>query len=52
LQSQGQQEPPQSVQEQAGFAVTVKAKAMTARAAKMNFFIFIISIEVPLKPSA
>jgi len=37
---------------QASFAVAVKDRAMTAKAAKMNFFIFMISVEVPLKPSA
>jgi hypothetical protein len=37
--------PPQSVQAQAGWAVAVKAKAVTASKAKMNFFIF----ESPLK---
>jgi len=52
LQSHGQQEPPQSVQEQASFAVTVKARATTASAAKNSFFIFIFSVEVSLKPSA
>jgi hypothetical protein len=32
--------PPQSVQVQGVAAVAVKAKATTARSAKMNFFIF------------
>lgn len=40
------------MQEQASFAVTVKARATTARAAKNSFFIFIFSVEVSLKPSA
>jgi hypothetical protein len=43
MQSQGQHLPPQSVQVQAGFAVTVKAKATIARAAKRSFFIFLFS---------
>jgi len=32
--------PPQSVQVQGAAAEAVKAKAVTARSAKMNFFIF------------
>jgi hypothetical protein len=44
--------PPQSLQSQAGLAVAVKAKAVTARKAMMNFFIFGFSVEVSFQFSS
>jgi hypothetical protein len=40
VQSQGQQVPQSVHLQSTGLAVAVKAKAVTAKSAKMNFFIF------------